>query len=279
MTVKNQNMLKASTGDGDLYGYSVASLNDLDGDNVPDLAVGEGYGTVWIYLLNADGTVKSDENIVGSPVSGETSWFGSGMTVADLDGDGYDELVVADADNLAVAYFNTDGTIREWQGVGLPLKAGVQDPEYYKYHKLSFLNDPDGNGVNQLVVGAINDEAVGAASNSGVVYILTLEFEPTPVPTPVPSEFPTESPTESPTDSPTESPTNSPTESPTNSPTESPTNSPTESPTASPTESPTESPSKSPTPVPTKSPTPVPTKSPTPAPSKAPSSPATTTSP
>ncbi|MCH8851931.1 MAG: FG-GAP repeat protein, partial [Planctomycetes bacterium] len=51
----------------DIFGSSVASLGDLDGDGVGDLAVGatgddDGgppHGAVWVLFLNTDGTVKS----------------------------------------------------------------------------------------------------------------------------------------------------------------------------------------------------------------------------
>ena len=55
--------------DIDLFGWSVASLGDLDGDGVGDLAVGAisdddggaNRGAVWILFLNTDGTVKSHQ--------------------------------------------------------------------------------------------------------------------------------------------------------------------------------------------------------------------------
>ena len=55
----------------DLFGISVANLGDLDGDLIPDLAVGAqldddgGFnrGAVYVLFMNADGTVKSHQKI------------------------------------------------------------------------------------------------------------------------------------------------------------------------------------------------------------------------
>lgn len=54
----------------DFFGTSVAALGDLDGDGLPDVAVGAhldddvaNHGAVWILFLNADGTVKAEQKI------------------------------------------------------------------------------------------------------------------------------------------------------------------------------------------------------------------------
>ena len=57
--------------ENDFFGVGVASLGDLDGDGVVDLAVGAYFdddgglnrGAVWILFLYADGTVKSQQKI------------------------------------------------------------------------------------------------------------------------------------------------------------------------------------------------------------------------
>ena len=65
---------------GDYFGRCVASLGDLDGDGVTDLAVGAygddtgGYnrGAVHLLLLNANGTVKSSVKIASGTNGGPT---------------------------------------------------------------------------------------------------------------------------------------------------------------------------------------------------------------
>src|SRR5690349_9271649 len=54
-------------GSGDEFSFSMGSIGDLNGDGVPDLAVGAPFddtggsdrGAVWILFLNANGTVKA----------------------------------------------------------------------------------------------------------------------------------------------------------------------------------------------------------------------------
>ena len=60
------------------FGYSVASLGDIDGDGVVDIAVGSysdpgagsQRGAVYILFLNTDGTVKAEQQIGDA-----TGWF------------------------------------------------------------------------------------------------------------------------------------------------------------------------------------------------------------
>ena len=102
----------------DFFGRSVATLGDVDGDGVPDLAVGaEGdddgcpmtrpdcnRGAVWVLFLNTDGTVKRHQKI--SDTEGgfkgrldNSDFFGRSMaalgdSLGDFNGDGVTDLAV-----------------------------------------------------------------------------------------------------------------------------------------------------------------------------------------
>src|SRR5206468_251227 len=93
---------------GDLFGISAATLGDLDGDGVTDLAVGafgddtggNARGAVHVLLMNTtNGTVKSTTNIAsglgGAPPLADGDYFGiSVASLGDLDGDGVTDLAV-----------------------------------------------------------------------------------------------------------------------------------------------------------------------------------------
>jgi len=87
---------------GDGIGEGATAIGDLDGDGVPDLAVGApdddeasiDDGAVWILFLNTDGTVKSEQKIsaaaggFGGVLDAGDEWHGSTVhfVTEELDG-------------------------------------------------------------------------------------------------------------------------------------------------------------------------------------------------
>lgn len=123
---------------GDVFGTSVTGLGDVDGDGIPDLAVGNpegenrnrGSGTfrsydsgrVHILALNSDGTPKTVSVIDGDDPNcdpatdpqclklGPGAYFGASINrLDDLDGDGTDELVVGAAAGSSFIYSGYSG--------------------------------------------------------------------------------------------------------------------------------------------------------------------------
>ena len=107
----NENGGPTGLDSSDNFGSALTNLGDLNGDGVPDLAVGayrdeatsggdSEEGAVHILFMNSDGTaastVKISDNENGGPTGLESSdLFGSALTnLGDLNGDGVPDLAV-----------------------------------------------------------------------------------------------------------------------------------------------------------------------------------------
>jgi hypothetical protein len=187
--------------DGDNFAWSAATLLDLDADGIRDLAVGAprdddggvDRGAVWILFLNSDGTVKAHQKI--SDTEGrftgtldDLDLFGHGVApLGDLDQDGVVDLAVSafydddggpDRGAVWVLLLNSDGTVKAHQKISSTEGGftGVLD-DGDLFSRVTSLADVDGDGVQDLAVGAVDDDDGGP--DRGAVWILFLNRDGT----------------------------------------------------------------------------------------------------
>lgn len=175
---------------GDGYSMRVA-LGDFDGDGYDDLAIGYPHEDVEV---NADGSVivihGSQSGLVGSSsyellqsqAGGsspeERDYFGSQLTSADFDGDGYDDLVVTapgedwsttpNAGTAHVLWGNVAG-LGNGNRYFLTSSWGTLETDAWFGASVA-TGDVNGDGYPDLLVGATN-VTVGGKSGGGRVYI------------------------------------------------------------------------------------------------------------
>lgn len=178
---------------GTRFGCALAALDDLDGNGVPEVAVGARFdgdggaqtGAVWILFLDAAGDVIDQRKLSAAlpmlaGVLDPQDRFGAALAWADTDGDGSGELFVgAPYDDAAgplsgaVWRLELDGSgdpvsIGKW-GAGSGGFSGQLDSEDLFGRALARLGDLDGDGRDELAVGAFSDDDGGV--DSGAVWI------------------------------------------------------------------------------------------------------------
>ena len=192
---------------GDFSGYSVSSAEDVNGDGYDDLIIsanladpggdsnaGETYvvygganapGSGGVLALSAlDGTNGFILNGIDADDRSGTSVSSAG----DVNGDGYDDLIIGayradpggdvDAGETYVVY---GGATAPGSGGVLALSAldgtngfilnGI-DVNDYSGRSVSSAGDVNGDGYDDLIIGAPEAEPVGVGNNSGETYVV-----------------------------------------------------------------------------------------------------------
>jgi hypothetical protein len=179
----------------DQFGSSCAGVGDLDGDTVPDLAVGavgdddsgDDRGALWILFLNSDGTVKSHQkisdttgNFNGTLIDHER--FGSSCSsINDLDGDNVIDLAVGAYGDKTVwiLFLNADGTVKSHQEISDSaggFTGAIETMDYFGW-SCAGTGDLNRDTVPDLAVGTPGDDDGG--TSRGAVWILFLNSDGT----------------------------------------------------------------------------------------------------
>ena len=131
--------LTSSLDSEDQFGYSNATIGDLDNDGVNDIAIGANLdddgaanaGAIYILFMNSNGTVKAQQKIsrtVGGLAAAlePDDQFGCSISaIGDLDGDGVMDLAVGalnDDDGglnsaIYILFLNQNGTVKSEQKI------------------------------------------------------------------------------------------------------------------------------------------------------------------
>ncbi|UCG50447.1 MAG: FG-GAP repeat protein [Candidatus Latescibacterota bacterium] len=190
----------------DEFGAAVTMVNDLNGGGVTDLLVGapmddDGLpenGAAWVLLMDPSGNVGSHQKI-SQTVGGFTTiledgdWFGeSGAAIGDVNDDGVNDLAVGapsddDGDSnqgaVYILFMRTNGTVEWHQKISEQAGnfTGVLDALDQFGSSVVGLGDLDGDGVEDIAVGAPLDDDGGTPPNAnrGAVWILFLNDDGT----------------------------------------------------------------------------------------------------
>lgn len=182
----------------DHFGSAVAGIGDLDGDGVPDLAVGadqydaggSNHGAVWILFMNRDGTVKNQRRITTDDggfqgTLHDDDRFGSAIArIGDLDEDGIDDLAVGaeldddggtDRGAVWVLFMKTDGKVKNEAKISNldgKFKENLDDGDAFGA-ALAGLDNLNSDKSDDIAVGAPLDD--DDEIDAGAVYVLFME--------------------------------------------------------------------------------------------------------
>jgi hypothetical protein len=142
------------------YAWGIAT-GDVDGDQVPDLAVSDGENaatSVQVWRGNGDGTFS----LMQSVTSGR---FPLAMVIADLDGDGWHDMAVANNVSYGLTIFRNDGNGTLGAAQHVPGLAGTMSTDLAGA-------DIDGDGDVDLALGhqggvrLLRNDGLGAFTSS-----------------------------------------------------------------------------------------------------------------
>ncbi len=150
---------------GDAVGSSVVrSLGDINGDGYEDVAIGwprmdDGTavdaGRVLVFEGTATGLPDTpDQTLIGSQAG---AWFGQALGSGDVDGDGYDDLIVGAPHHTVSGVEKGKAFVYLGSSTGLSttpdvtLTGGVADGQFGA--SVDIAGDVDGDGYDDVVVG------------------------------------------------------------------------------------------------------------------------------
>lgn len=207
-SVKAQQKISSTIGGGPTFsashlyfGSSIAALGDLNGDGVNDIAVGMyggnddnvsgTLGAVYILFLDTNGTVKKFQKISNNQGGGNNflrtnDMFGwSVSNIGDINNDGLPDIAVGATGRDSNGKTNNGGVFiinLDYNGTAKKIQEISEDDGNFSGflsnggqfgRGVTTIGDLNGDGVNDIAVGAVLDSAGG--TSRGAIWILFLD--------------------------------------------------------------------------------------------------------
>ena len=190
-TVKSTAVISASeipgAGAEGRFGSGVSGVGDVDGDGIPDLAVGapgEGSsGALYLVFLNADGSIKQSNRFwsegsaaVSDALGSGSSYFGCSVTApGDIDGDGVADLAVGarlgGTGTVVILFMDSSAGIKSAKAIrgGAAGEIGDLHGGCQFGNSMTSIGDTNSDGTPDIAVGAW-----GCDDSTGSLFILLL---------------------------------------------------------------------------------------------------------
>ena len=186
--------------DDDRFGSAVADIGDVNGDGIPDLAVGapndddgsDNAGAVWILFMKVDGRVETKQKISmdAGRLNGNLEaddHFGAALAgIGDLDKNGIPDLAVGipgddnggtDRGGVFILFLDKEGKVLQKQKIADDtggFGGGLDDDDRFG-SAVAAIGDMNDDGISDLAVGAPNDN--DEFTNAGAVWILMMNTD------------------------------------------------------------------------------------------------------